>query len=124
MHRTRPSDGKIPFLFPAHVREGSVRTAAIRRIECEMERPGSTFRRGRASVPRPSKSGPGESALSVDLSERSGGVSYDYLRTPTGERMVVESRGDEEIPTGEPVDVVLDHSAALLFDSRSGQRLR
>ena len=67
---------------------------------------------------------PGESGLSVELSERLGGVSYDYLRTPTGERIVVESRGDEESPPGMSVNVEFDHSTALLFDSRSGQRIR
>ena len=67
---------------------------------------------------------PGKSGISIELSEKLGGVSYDYLKTSTGERVVVESRGDGETPTGTPVQVVFDHSAALLFDSRDGQRLR
>ena len=67
---------------------------------------------------------PGESGLSVELSERLDGVSYDYLRTLIGERIVVESRGDKESPPGMQVDVEFDHSTALLFDSRSGQRIR
>ncbi len=66
---------------------------------------------------------PAKSELSVELSERLGGVSYDYLRTPTGERLVVESRGDAETSAGTEVEVEFEASAALLFDPGTGQRL-
>lgn len=66
----------------------------------------------------------GNSELTVELSEKLGGVTYDYLNTPTGERIVVESKGDEEIPPGTSVLLHFDHNAALLFDSATGQRLR
>ena len=66
---------------------------------------------------------PADSELSVELSERLGGVSYDYLKTPTGERLVVESRGDEETAAGTSVDVHFEASSALLFDPGTGQRL-
>ena len=67
---------------------------------------------------------PGGSGLAVELSEMLGGVRYDYLKTPTGERLVVESRNDEDMDAGTPVDVVFDHATVQLFDPSSGARLR
>ncbi len=67
---------------------------------------------------------PDPSPLVVELTENLGGVSYDYLRTPTGEKIVVESKGDEEIPPGTSVSLVFDPSTALLFESPSGRRIR
>ena len=66
----------------------------------------------------------GRSPLVVELTENLGGVSYDYLSTPTGEKIVVESKGDEVIPPGTSVSLVFDPSSALLFESRSGHRIR
>ena len=67
---------------------------------------------------------PGSSGLSVELSEKLGGVSYDYLKSATGERIVVESRGDDETPPGTMVDLAFDHSSAMLFDPDTEARLR
>ncbi len=39
-----------------------------------------------------------------------GGVAYDYLNTPTGERIVVETRGDEAI--AEETGVLVDFDPA------------
>ena len=64
------------------------------------------------------------SNLMVELSEQLGGVTYDYLKAPTGERIVVESRGDEDTAAGTLVKLVFDHASALLFDHDSGLRLR
>ena len=66
----------------------------------------------------------GESELSVELSEKLGGVTYDYLRTPTGERIVVESKGDDEFAPGTPVTLNFDHAAAMLFETGSERRIR
>ncbi len=67
---------------------------------------------------------PADSPLKVDLRERLGGVAYDYLSTPTGERIVVETRGDESIASGTGVTVEFDSSDAFLFDAESEARLR
>ena len=64
------------------------------------------------------------SQLKIELSEQLGGVTYDYLKTPTDERIVVESRGDANLPSGTPVELVFDQSQAMFFDSKSGQRIR
>ncbi|MDA7984130.1 MAG: sn-glycerol-3-phosphate ABC transporter ATP-binding protein UgpC [Alphaproteobacteria bacterium] len=66
----------------------------------------------------------GGGEFSVELRERLGGVSYDYLSLPTGERLVVESRGDAGESDGAGVDVGFDDGAAMFFDESTGTRLR
>lgn len=67
---------------------------------------------------------PGDSALSVDIRERLGGVAYDYLSTPTGEALVVETKGDEDIPTGATVTLGIEAGSAMFFDPKTEARLR
>jgi len=64
------------------------------------------------------------SPLSVDISERLGGVAYDYLSTPTGERIVVETKGDEVQAEGAEVSVEFDPGTAMFFDPKTEARLR
>ncbi|KIN76080.1 ABC transporter ATP-binding protein [Sulfitobacter mediterraneus] len=67
---------------------------------------------------------PASSPITVDISEQLGGVAYDYLNTPTSERIVVETKGDELIKSGTSVDVVLDPDTAYFFDAKTEARLR
>ncbi len=67
--------------------------------------------------------GPGD-AVQVDLSEALGGVSYAYLTAATGERMIVEERGDDRTAPGGRVGLSFDPGRAYLFDADSGARLR
>ncbi|MCP5085340.1 MAG: sn-glycerol-3-phosphate ABC transporter ATP-binding protein UgpC [Rhodobacteraceae bacterium] len=67
---------------------------------------------------------PTSSSLTVDLRERLGGVAYDYLTTPTGERIVVETRGDDPIAPGTTVMVEFEPQNALFFDAETEARLR
>ncbi|MBV2358348.1 sn-glycerol-3-phosphate ABC transporter ATP-binding protein UgpC [Thalassococcus sp. CAU 1522] len=60
----------------------------------------------------------------LDIRERLGGVSYDYLTVPGGEKIIVESRSDEAIPEGTPVKVEFDPANALFFDAGTERRLR
>ncbi|MDW4497988.1 sn-glycerol-3-phosphate ABC transporter ATP-binding protein UgpC [Sulfitobacter sp. D35] len=66
----------------------------------------------------------GPSDITLDLRERLGGVSYDYLNTPQGERLIVESRDDAMLPEGTAVQVGFDPSDALFFDPETEKRLR
>ena len=66
----------------------------------------------------------GASPVRIDIRERLGGVAYDYLDAPTGERIVVETRGDEAIPEGSEVDVAVDSAHAMFFDAQTELRLR
>ncbi len=68
----------------------------------------------------PAAAGP----VRLDLRERLGGVAYDHLATPTGERLVVETRSDEPVAEGTPVQLVFDPADAYFFDAASGARLR
>ena len=45
----------------------------------------------------------GQGALKAELSEALGGVSYLHLDTPTGERIIVEERGDARANEGDTV---------------------
>jgi lactose/L-arabinose transport system ATP-binding protein len=65
-----------------------------------------------------------ETSLTVGISEQLGGVAYDYLITPTKERVVVETKGDEGFAEGTHVAVSFPDKAALFFDARNGNRLR
>jgi len=62
--------------------------------------------------------------LTVDLTEALGGVSYAYLSTPTGEKIIVEERGDERVEEGDNVSLSFDISRAMLFDAQSEMRIR
>lgn len=64
------------------------------------------------------------SSIQLDIRERLGGVAYDYLTTPTGERLVVESKGDLAMEEGTEVTVTFDESRTMFFDSQSELRLR
>ncbi|MBF2758856.1 MAG: sn-glycerol-3-phosphate ABC transporter ATP-binding protein UgpC, partial [Ectothiorhodospiraceae bacterium AqS1] len=60
------------------------------------------------------------SPLKLDITEHLGGVTYDYLSAPTGERVVVESPGDEDFRSGARLRLDFDAKDALLFDTASG----
>ncbi|WP_299655042.1 ABC transporter ATP-binding protein [uncultured Tateyamaria sp.] len=66
----------------------------------------------------------GASPIKLDIRERLGGVAYDYLTTPTGERLIVESRGDMAMEEGTEVAVSFDETRVMFFDAESEQRLR
>jgi lactose/L-arabinose transport system ATP-binding protein len=60
----------------------------------------------------------------VEMRENLGGVSYAYLSSMTGERLVVEGRGETKVKEGAPVGVSFDPARAYLFDARTEQRIR
>jgi lactose/L-arabinose transport system ATP-binding protein len=64
------------------------------------------------------------SPVTVDIRERLGGVSYDYLKTPTGERIIAEIKGDDAIEEGTEVVVDFDPVRAFFFDTETRLRLR
>ena len=66
----------------------------------------------------------GPSSIRLDIRERLGGVAYDYLDTSTGERLVVESRGDLAMEEGTEVTVRFEHASTMFFDAQSEARLR
>jgi lactose/L-arabinose transport system ATP-binding protein len=61
----------------------------------------------------------------VDLTEALGGVSYAYLVSKTtGERLIVEERGDTRSREGETVGLSFEPQRAYVFDASSGKRIR
>lgn len=67
---------------------------------------------------------PAGDALTVDMVESLGGVSYAYLVGSTGERLVVEQRGDVRANEGDKVGLTVDPARLYLFDSKTEQRIR
>ena len=59
----------------------------------------------------------------VEMTESLGGVSFVYLTGETGERIVIEERGDERSATGDRVGVTIEKSRIYLFDEND-QRIR
>ncbi|MFQ6551378.1 ABC transporter ATP-binding protein [Aestuariibius insulae] len=60
----------------------------------------------------------------VDLAESLGGVSYVHLIGQSGEKIVVEERGDIRSKEGEMVGLTVDPEQAYLFDAETGHRIR
>ena len=60
----------------------------------------------------------------VELTESLGGVSFAYLTGATGERVVVEERGDERSAEGASVGINIDASRIYIFDAETEQRIR
>ncbi|MEM7473074.1 MAG: sn-glycerol-3-phosphate ABC transporter ATP-binding protein UgpC [Pseudomonadota bacterium] len=60
----------------------------------------------------------------VELTEALGGVSYAYLMSKSGEKIIVEERGDERSVEGTTVGLTLDLPRAMLFDAKTEARLR
>ena len=67
---------------------------------------------------------PAKSEISVDIRERLGGVSYDYLITPTGERIVVEAKGDDPVDEGMEVKVGFAPEDIYVFGAEDQLRIR
>ncbi len=61
---------------------------------------------------------------SVDLTEALGGVSYAYLMSDTGEKIIVEERGDIRSEEGTRVGLTLDLARAMVFDGATEARIR
>jgi len=60
----------------------------------------------------------------VNLTEALGGVSYAYLTCDTGERLIVEERGDRRSMTGDRVGLRFDPARAYIFNAATEQRVR
>ncbi|WP_342078439.1 sn-glycerol-3-phosphate ABC transporter ATP-binding protein UgpC [Yoonia sp. SS1-5] len=60
----------------------------------------------------------------VEMTESLGGVSFVYLSGATGERIVIEERGDNRSEEGAKVGVSIDKSRIYLFDAETEQRIR
>ena len=60
----------------------------------------------------------------VDMTESLGGISYAYLVGETGERMIVEERGDVRSTEGDVVGISFEDSRSYVFDAASEARIR
>ena len=60
----------------------------------------------------------------IEMTESLGGVSYAYLKGTSGEKIVVEERGEIRSTEGDTVGLILDAASALLFDAASETRIR
>ena len=60
----------------------------------------------------------------IEMTESLGGVSYAYLKGATGEKIVVEERGETRSAEGDTVGLILDPASARLFDAASEARIR
>jgi len=60
----------------------------------------------------------------VEMTESLGGVSFAYLIGATGEKIVVEERGDVRSEEGAKVGIEIEASRIYLFDAETEQRIR
>ncbi|AXI44699.1 ABC transporter ATP-binding protein [Sulfitobacter sp. SK012] len=66
----------------------------------------------------------GDSKVRLDIREHLGGVSYDYLVTPTGERIVVEMKDDSTLTKEAGVVISFSDDDVMVFEAESEARLR
>ncbi|MEV8468530.1 sn-glycerol-3-phosphate ABC transporter ATP-binding protein UgpC [Fluviibacterium sp. DFM31] len=62
--------------------------------------------------------------MSIELTEALGGVSFDYIQADTGERLIVEERGDHRSSPGARVNLSFDPARSYLFDAATEARIR
>jgi lactose/L-arabinose transport system ATP-binding protein len=62
--------------------------------------------------------------LEVEFTEALGDISYVYLKTPDGERVVVESRENKLPITGSKVGIEANSTSALFFDPKTELRVK
>ena len=60
----------------------------------------------------------------VELTEALGGVSYAYVVSDNGEKMIVEERGDARSTEGQRVGISFDTARVMVFDGNTEQRIR
>ena len=60
----------------------------------------------------------------VEMTEALGGISFLHLTAPSGEKLVIEAKGDMVVAPGTQVGIGLDPANLLAFDAKSGARLR
>lgn len=60
----------------------------------------------------------------VDLTEALGGVSYVHLRSKSGDKIVVEERGEARSKIGAQVGMQFSNDQAMLFDAATEARIR
>jgi lactose/L-arabinose transport system ATP-binding protein len=60
----------------------------------------------------------------LDIRERLGAVSYDYLIAPGDHKLIVETRDAAELSDGRAMAVTFSDADALFFDAKTGLRLR
>ncbi|PWJ15085.1 ABC transporter ATP-binding protein [Jannaschia seohaensis] len=63
-------------------------------------------------------------SLTVDLTEALGGVSYAYLTASTGEKLIVEERGDIRSSEGDKVGLTIAPERIMVFDAATERRIR
>ena len=60
----------------------------------------------------------------VELTESLGGVSYVYLNAENGDRLIVEAREDQPMPTGANVGLKFNPAQMYVFDAETEARIR
>ena len=63
-------------------------------------------------------------AVTIDLLEHLGGVSYVHLLTRSGKRIIVEARGVRGLKAGATRAIAVEPRRVFLFDPETGLRLR
>ena len=66
----------------------------------------------------------GGSTHRVEMTEALGGISFLHLTAPSGEKLVIEAKGDMVVAPGTSVGIGFDPANILAFDAETGARLR
>jgi len=67
---------------------------------------------------------PSGDAFTVELTEALGGVSFAYLTSKTGEKLIIEERGDTRSNIGDTVSLTFEMRRVYAFDAETEARIR
>ncbi|MGI9395306.1 MAG: ABC transporter ATP-binding protein [Boseongicola sp.] len=104
---------------------GGVEVAALQRTVAQPEGLGPTGTDVALGIrPEFIELEPAGDTHTVEMTEALGGVSYAYIRSSNGERLIVEERGDTRSNRGDTVGLMFEDARAMVFDKASESRLR
>ncbi len=66
----------------------------------------------------------GGQGFTVEMTEALGGVSFTYLTAATGEKLIIEERGDERSVKGDTVGLTYGAERLYVFDKNTEKRIR
>ncbi|MDD9979244.1 MAG: TOBE domain-containing protein, partial [Boseongicola sp.] len=107
------------------VKNGAVETPAFgRALSPEVTLPSDGTEVSVGIRPEHAEIDPNGDTFTVELTEALGGVSYCYLVAPSGEKLIVEERGDTRSSPGDTVGLTFENRRLYLFNRSTEARIR
>ncbi|MFK7866923.1 MAG: ABC transporter ATP-binding protein [Alphaproteobacteria bacterium] len=107
----------------AHIKDGSIHAAGLNADKIiPPPAAGSSFIIGLR--PEHIKLDPTGNALTVDIVEKLGGVTYVYALNQEGKRLIIETKSSDAPQQGDQIGIIFDPKDAYFFDPSTEKRIR